>query len=183
MNRSALATGIAAAFLATGTVMGTALGATPGSQQERSTASDTASRSVSSRIPSCAPADLSINITEDPHGGAGQRAFAVRYTAADADTHCLMRGFPTNVRFFQPDGGTAPGISVEAEHTVAEPVTIDATHSGVSYFIEPSIGQRNELGSVSFRTPTGVQRKQVEVSWPDAPVRGAELRVTPVGQA
>ncbi|SDP12672.1 hypothetical protein SAMN04487905_10293 [Actinopolyspora xinjiangensis] len=55
--------------------------------------------------------------------------------------------------------------------------------SGASCFIEPSIGQRDELGAVSFRVPTGVRRERVEVSWPDQPVRGAEPKVTPVGQA
>ncbi|MGJ7905472.1 hypothetical protein ACOQFL_03210 [Actinopolyspora sp. H202] len=179
MKRSTLATSIAATFLATGTVVGTALGATSGAQQEQSAATDRAA----SRVSSCTANDLSINITKDPHGGAGQQAFAVHYTAADADTHCLMQGFPTQLRFFQPDGETAPGISAHAEHTVAEPVTIDADHSGVSYFIQPTIGQRNELGSVSFQAPTGVQRKQIEVAWPEEPVIGAELKVTPVSQA
>ncbi|SDJ64205.1 hypothetical protein SAMN04487820_10120 [Actinopolyspora mzabensis] len=183
MKRSTIASGIAATFLAAGTVVGTAFGATPGTQHERSASVETASQSASSQVSSCTANDLSINITKDPHGGAGQQAFAVHYTAADADTHCLMQGFPTHLRFFQPDGETAPGISARAEHTVAEPVTIDADHSGVSYFIQPTIGQHNELGSVSFQAPTGVQRKQIEVAWPDEPVIGAELKVTPVRQA
>lgn len=177
MKRSRITTGITAAALAAGTMVGTAFGATAAAQGEQG------SSRTSAPVSSCTAGDLSIDITKDPHGGAGQQAFAVHYTAADADTHCLMQGLPTELRFYQPNGETAPGISATAEHTVAEAVTIDADHSGVSYFVQPATGQHNELGSVSFRTPTGVQRNRVEVAWPDEPVHGAELKVTPVSQA
>ncbi|NYH78526.1 hypothetical protein FHR84_001851 [Actinopolyspora biskrensis] len=177
MKRSTITTSIAATLLATGAMVSTAFGATAATQGQQD------SSRAAAPVSSCTAGDLSIDITKDPHGGAGQQAFAVHYTAADADTHCLMQGFPTNVRFYQPNGEIATGIFATAEHTVAEAVTIDADHSGVSYFVQPATGQHNAVGSVSFRTPTGVQRNHVEVAWPDEPVHGAELKVTPVSQA
>lgn len=128
----------------------------------------------------CNAGDLHVQVVKSADHAAGHEAFAVHYTAASAATHCQLAGAPTDAVFFTQAGDPAGGLSAADQPGTADPVTIDATHSAVSYIVEPSAGQQNPVGAVGFMLPSGGPAAHVKVPWTNAPVAGDRVTFSPL---
>lgn len=140
--------------------------------------------------PSAAPCtsdDINVTLTKDIAQPGEFEAFLVKYEAANPTTSCTLQGPPLRVGLFT-ESGPVPGVVVESDDSVGEPVVVDGSMFGISRISQRTTNPPNPVIPTSIEldlpgAPAG-QDAHEAAAWSEGePVKGSALYATPITQS